>query len=351
MPRWAGASTSPATAAPEQVSGAAASSGFFPTLRARPILGRTFLPDDDRPASAPVVVIGASLWQRRFGGRADVVGQPITLNGVPRTVVGVMPADFHFPGPDSEVWTNLPLVPPKRRGPFFYRAFGRLKPGVTIAQAQAEANAIGRRIEQTNPTVYRHLDLPVVSVREALVGSVRTPLAVMICAVSLVLLIAVVNVANLMLARATVREREMALRLSLGAARGRLVRQLLTESVLLSGLGGGAGVLLAYLGIQFLRAANPGDLPRIGDVHLDGTVLTFSLLISVLTGILFGLAPALQSARADLSSTLKEGGRAKAGATRQRTRAALVICEIALSLMLLVGAGLLLREVCCVCSR
>jgi putative ABC transport system permease protein len=330
--------------ATEQVYGAAVSAGFFPTLGARPILGRTFLPGEDQPNSMRVAVIGAGLWQRRFAGRADVLGQSITLNGVPRTVIGVMPADFHFPRPDSEIWTNLPLVPPNRRGPFFYRAFGRLKPGVTIRQAQAEANAIGRRIEQANPSVYRRLDLPVVSLRDALVGSVKTPLAVMICAVSLVLLIAVVNVANLMLARATVREREMALRLSLGAGRGRLVRQLLTESVLLSGLGGGAGVLLAYLGIQFLRAANPGNLPRIADVHLDGTVLTFSLLISLLTGILFGLAPALQSARADLSSTLKEGGRATAGATRQRTRAALVICEIALSLMLLVGAGLLLRS-------
>jgi putative ABC transport system permease protein len=328
----------------EQVHGASATAGFFSTLRARPILGRTFLPGEDRPASARVAVIGASLWQRRFGGRADVLGQPINLNGVPCTMVGVMPVDFHFPLADSEVWTNLPVVPPTRRGPFFYRAFGRLKPGVTIQQAQAEANAIGRRIEQANPTTYSHLDLPVMSIRESLVGSVRTPLVVMICAVCLVLLIAVVNVANLMLARATVREREMALRLSLGAGRGRLVRQLLTESVLLSGLGGLGGLALAYLGIVFLRAANPGNLPRIADVHVDGAVLAFTLLISVLTGILFGLAPALQSARADLSSTLKEGGRTTAGAGRQRTRAVLVVSEIALSLMLLVGAGLLLRS-------
>jgi putative ABC transport system permease protein len=330
--------------ASEQVHGASATSGFFSTLRARPILGRTFLPGEDQPASARVAVIGASLWQRRFGGRADALGQPITLNGVPSTVVGVMPASFHFPLADSEVWTNLPLVPPNRRGPFFYRAFGRLKPGVTMQQAQAEANAIGRRIEQANPTVYRRLDLPVMSIRDAMVGSVRTPLLVMICAVGLVLLIAVVNVANLMLARATVREREMALRLSLGAGRGRLVRQLLTESVLLSGLGGMAGLALAYLGIQFLRAANPGNLPRIADVRLDGAVFAFFSLISLLTGILFGLAPALQSCRADLSSTLKEGGRSTAGAGRQRTRGVLVVAEIALSLVLLVGAGLMLRS-------
>jgi len=330
--------------ASEQVYGASATSGFFTTLRVHPIVGRTFVPGEDGPASARVAVIGASLWQRRFSRRADVLGQPINLNGESCTVVGVMPADFHFPRADSEVWTNLPLVPPNRRGPFFYRAFGRLKPGVTIEQAQAEANAIGRRIEQANPTVYRHLDLPVMSIRDAMVGSVKTALLIMICAVSLVLLIAVVNVANLMLARATVREREMALRLSLGAGRGRLVRQLLTESVLLSGLGGVAGLALAYLGIQFLRAANPGNLPRIADVHLDGAVLAFLLLISLLTGVLFGLAPAIQSSRADLSSTLKEGGRTSAGASRQRTRAALVVSEIALSLMLLVGAGLLLRS-------
>jgi putative ABC transport system permease protein len=330
--------------ASEQLHGASATTGFFTTLRAHPILGRTFLPGEDRPASPRVAVIGASLWRRRFGGRADALGQPITLNGIPCTVVGVMPAGFHFPLADSEVWTNLLLVPPNRRGPFFYRAFGRLKPGVTIQQAQAEANAIGRRIEQANPTAYSHLDLPVMSIRDALVGSVRTPLVVMICAVSLVLLIAVVNVANLMLARATVREREMALRLSLGAGRGRLVRQLLTESVLLSGLGGVAGCALAYLGIQVLRAANPGNLPRIGEVRLDGAVFAFLLLISLLTGILFGLAPALQSARADLSSTLKEGGRGTSGASRQRTRGVLVVSEIALSLMLLVGAGLLLRS-------
>jgi putative ABC transport system permease protein len=330
--------------ASEQVYGASATAGFFTTLRALPILGRTFLPGEDRPGSARVAVIGASLWQRRFGGRADVLGQPITLNGVPCSVVGVMPAGFHFPLADSEVWTNLPLVPPTRRGPFFYRAFGRLNPGVSIERAQAEANVIGRRIEQANPAVYRRLDLPVMSIRDAMVGSVRTPLLVMICAVGLVLLIAVVNVANLMLARATVREREMALRLSLGAGRARLVRQLLTESVLLSGLGGVAGLALAYLGIQFLRTANPGNLPRIGDVRLDSAVFAFLLLISLVTGILFGLAPALQSCRADLSSTLKEGGRATAGASRQRTRAALVVSEIALSLMLLVGAGLLLRS-------
>ncbi|HXM45821.1 MAG TPA: ABC transporter permease [Bryobacteraceae bacterium] len=329
---------------PEQVSGASATSGFFTVLRARPIVGRTFLAGDDQPASARVAVIGASLWKRRFAGRADALGQPIVLNGVACTVVGVMPEDFHFPLTNSEVWTNLAVVPPKRRGPFFYRAFGRLKPGVTMQQAQAEANAIGRRIEQANPTVYSHLDLPVISIRDAMVGNIGTPLIVMICAVSLVLLIAVVNVANLMLARATVREREMALRLSLGAGRGRLIRQLLTESVLLSGLGGIGGLALAYLAIVFLRAANPGNLPRIADIHVDGAVLAFLLLISFLTGILFGLAPALQSARADLSSTLKEGGRGTTGGSRQRTRAVLVVSEIALSLMLLVGAGLLLRS-------
>lgn len=220
----------------------------------------------------------------------------------------------------------------------------RLQPGVTLGQAQAEVNNIGLRMMQQNP-YYKRLTLPVLGLRDALLGSTLKPAIVVLAgAVALVLLIAVVNVANLMLARATVREREMALRLSLGASRGRLLRQLLTESVLLALMGGVAGLALAWGGIQLIRAWNPGDLPLVDSVRLDGTALAFMVIVSMVTGILFGLAPALESARADLNATIKEGGRTGDSRARGRTRAALVVSEIAISLMLLVGAGLLLRS-------
>jgi putative ABC transport system permease protein len=328
---------------PEQVRGAAVTAGFFSTLQVRPLLGRVFLPGEDRAGSPSEAVLSESLWRRRFAASPAVLGQTISVNGSPTTVIGVAPASFGFPRENTELWTNLQLAPPTRRGPFLYRGIARLRPGVTLEQAQAETNAIGRRIMREN-SYYRNLTLPVVSLREALVGKVKTALLVMIGAVGLVLLIAVGNVANLMLARATVREREMALRLSLGAGRGRLIRQLLTESVLLAMAGGAAGLALSYGGIQVLRAWNPGNLPLIFFIQIDSRALSFMLLVSLLTGILFGLAPALHSSRADLNSTLKEGGRSATGGARRSTRAALVVTEVALSLMLLAGAGLLLRS-------
>jgi putative ABC transport system permease protein len=256
-----------------------------------------------------------------------------------------MPDTFRFPGRQTEVWTNLPLIPPTRYGPWFYRGVARLKPGVTLEQAQAEINHIGLRMMQQNSS-YKRLSLPLLGLRDSLLGTtLKSAILVLAGAVGLVLLIAVVNVANLMLARATVRQREMALRLSLGSGRGRLVRQLLTESVLLAVMGGVAGLALAWAGIELIRAWNPGNLPLIDSVRLDAGALGFMLLVSTITGVLFGLVPALASARADLSSTIKEGGRTgSAGQARGRTRSALVICEIALSLMLLLGAGLLLRS-------
>ena len=274
-----------------------------------------------------------------------VLGQTILVNGAPSTVIGVMPGTFRFPRRDSEIWTNLPLKPPTRYGPWFYRGVARLKPGVTMEQAQAEIDNIGLRMMQQNP-YYKRLTMPLLRMRDSLLGTTLKPaILVLAGAVCLVLMIAVVNVANLMLARATAREREMAMRLSLGAGRGRLIRQLLTESVLLAAMGGAAGLVLAWGGIQFIRAWNPGDLPLIDSVRLDSGALGFMVFISTLTGILFGLVPAFASARADLSSTMKEGGRsATAGQGRGRTRAALVVSEIAISLMLLLGAGLLLRS-------
>ena len=329
---------------PEEVQGARVTAGFFHTLSVRPLLGRGFETGEDRPGSDRLAVVSEGLWRRRFGGSPDVLGRSIELNGAPHTIVGVMPASFHFPS-RAELWANLALTPPTRRGPFFFKGVARLKPGVTLEQAQTETNAIGRGIEQANPKTYSHLTLPVLSLREALVGRVRPVLLLMFGAVGFVLLIATVNVANLQLVRATAREREMTVRLSLGAGRSRILRQLFTESLLLALVGGAAGLALAYAGIRLLQAWNPGNLPRMEAVHLDAGVLAWNLVISLLAGVLFGLAPALQGSSPDLTASLKEGGRGStASAGRRRGRSALVVAEIALSLVLLIGAGLLLRS-------
>ena len=336
---------------PEQVQGATVSAGFFRVLRAQPLIGRAFTPDEEQPTSPSVAVIGESLWRRRFSANPRVLGETILCSGAPCTVVGVMPNGVRFPRPDIELWTNLKLVPPTRYGPYFYRGVARLKDGVTLAQAQAETNAIGQRMMQQNP-FYKRLMLPVVGLREyilggggAAIGDTRKALIVLIGAVALVLAIALVNVANLMLARGAVRDREMALRLSLGAGRGRVARQLLAESVLLALAGGAAGIALAFAMIQWLKVWNPGRLPLADYIQLDGRALLFTLAVSLVAGVVFGLAPALHSSRADLSAALKEGGRTgSSGHARQRMRAALVVSEIALSLVLLVGAGLLLRS-------
>jgi putative ABC transport system permease protein len=332
------------TGEPEEVSGAAVTAGFFSALRVRPILGRIFRPGEDGQSADRLAVLSEDLWRRRFGGSPSAIGRTITIDGSLWTVVGVMAAGFHFPRRDSELWTNLLFEPPRRRGPFFYYGLARLAPGATLAQAQAEANAIARRIELGDPRT-SGLTFPVVPLREAIVGDARPALLVLFGAVSLVLLIAAVNVANLLLARATAREREMAVRLGLGAGRARLLRQLLTESAMLALAGGAAGLIVAAAGIELLRAWNPGNLPRLQEVHLDAGVLGFTLLVSLLTGVLFGLAPAFQSSRAGLAGSLKESGRGNtASAPRRRLRAALVVSEIALSLLLLAGAALLLRS-------
>lgn len=338
---------------PEQIVGTRVTAGVLSTLGVQPLLGRLFRPGEDSASSPPLAVISESLWQRKFGDSPNVIGRVVELNGQPTTIVGVMPASFRFAGgmfmgsllsSGAEIWTNLQLKPPTRRGPYFLVGIARLKPGVTMQQAQEDTSRIARNIEAANRT-YSNLTMPVVSIRDVAVGSVRPALLIMFGAVLLVLLIAVVNVANLMLARATAREHEIAIRLTLGAGRSRVMRQLLTESILFSALGCAAGLLLASFAIDALRAWNPGDLPRMESVRLNLPVLGFTVMLSICAGILFGLVPALQGSRADLNAPLKEGGRS--GTTNihhNRTRAVLVVSEIALSFVLLTGAALLLRS-------
>ncbi len=329
----------------EQVEGASVTAGFFSTLRVRPLLGRTFMAGEDAPAVPALAVLSETIWRRRFGAGSAVLGQTILVNGAPATVIGVVPGAVRFPSRETEVWTNLHLNPPTRYGPWLYRGVARLKHGVTMEQAQAETNNIGLRMAQQNPD-YKGVALPVLRLRDALLGTTLRPAILILSgAVGFVLLIAVVNVASLMLARSTVRKREMALRLSIGAGRGRLVRQLLAESVLVAQMGGAAGLGLAWGGIQLIRAWNPGDLLLIDSVRFDWTALGFMLLVSMLSGVLFGVAPAFESARASLYSAIHEGGRSGMEIpARTRSRKVLVICELAISLMLLAGAGLLLRS-------
>jgi putative ABC transport system permease protein len=330
---------------PEQVRGTQVTAGLFFMLGVRPLIGRMFEAGDDQPAAGSLIILSESIWRSRFAASSGVLGQTILMNGAPSTVIGVMPNTFQFPRPEIEVWTNLILNPPTRYGPWFYRGLARLKPGVTFEQAQAEMNHLAAVISQQNP-YYNQVTLQVLGLRDALVGStLKRAVVILSGAVGLLLLIAVVNVANLMLARATVRQREMALRLSLGAGRGRLLRQLLTESVLLAAMGGSAGLGLAWGTIQLIRTWNPGNLPFMDSVQLDWPALAFMLFVSILAGILFGLAPALMSARTDLNSTIKKGGRSStASGAGRHARQVLVIAEIALSLILLVGAGLLFRS-------
>ncbi len=328
----------------EQVAGAAVTADFFSILGMKPVLGRTFQPGDDSAASPNLVVISASLWQRRFKGSREVIGRVIEVNSNPATIAGVVNEGFGFPSANMEMWQNLHLKV-TRRGPFFLQGIGRLRPGTTLEQAQAETNLIGRNIERANPHSYANLSMPVESLRNSIVGNLRPALFMMFAAVLAVLLIATVNIANLLLARGSTREREMAVRLSLGAARRRLVQQLLTESVLLSLTGAAAGMVLAFAGVRMFRVFNPANVPLAFQVQLDWSVLLFTVAISVVVGVVFGMVPAIESARRDLQAPLKEGGRSgPAGAGHHRTRAVLVIAEIALSLVLLVAAGLLLRS-------
>jgi len=332
---------------PERIVGERVSASLFPLLGVAPALGRVFTVEEDRPEAPNVIVLSHGLWQRRFGSDPGLVGQTLTLNQRSYTVIGIMPADFRFPGREQEVWLPMSMGPDEAtgRGDHYLNVVARLKPGVTRDQAQAEMGAIAARLAQQYPRTNSEQGVTLVPLHEEFAGSIRRPLLILLGVVGFVLLIACANVTNLLLARATARQKELTIRAALGASRWRLMRQLLTESVLLAGLGGVAGMLLAVWGVDWLETLIPENLAQARGIVMDGRVLAFSVAVSLLTGMVFGLLPALQVSRPHLTEALKEGGRGGTGSKgRGRTRGALVIGEIALSLVLLAGAGLMIKS-------
>jgi putative ABC transport system permease protein len=330
---------------PERLPWAGVSWDLFELLRVQPIMGRSFAPEEDVPGKANVVVLSHGAWQRRFGGDPGVVGRPMNLDGASYTIIGVMPAGFYFPSRETEIWTPVAIANnPQSRGAHFVIAFARMKPGVTVEQADAEMKTIAARLAEQYPDKNAGETAEVVVLHEQMVGRIRPALLTLLAAVGLVVLIACGNVANLLLVRASVRAKELAIRTALGAGCRRLVLQMLAESAVLALAGGAVGLWLAYAALAPIRTLSAGSIPRVDDIALDGNVLAFTLGLSLLTGVIFGLAPAWQAQRANLNEVLKEGGRTAAASGGRWLRNGLVIAEVALSLVLLVGASLLLRS-------
>ena len=316
----------------------------FALFRVSPILGRTFTDEETLPGRFRVAVLGHAMWQSRFGSDPNVLGRTIDLNGAPYTIIGVMPEGFSFPD-QAELWRPLPINPNNLdRGPHYLRIVGRLKPDVTLEQAQAEMSALAARLSAQHPEKNAGHGVKIELLRDVVVGDIGPALFILLGAVGFVLLIACANVANLLLARVGARQKEIAVRTALGASRLRIVRQLFTESMMLSVGGGAAGLLIAVWGVNWLVSLGPDIIPRVHEITVDPRVVGFTFLISAATSLLFGLAPALQASRPDLTDALKEGGRSSAGPARNRLRSVLVISEVALSLVLLIGAGLMIRS-------